>query len=92
MKYLAVLLISLSILVSCKEEPNDPTTIPTGKGKIYGDFNERKSLCGLRKIVPSTNLEGAYECVYNHPHSDIDDRVTVEMSNMCPKRIYCDKL
>ena len=90
MRLLAVLLISLS-LVSCKEEPNDPTTIPTGKGKIYGELNERKMMCGLRSIEPSTNLEGAYECVYNHPHSEIDDRVTVGQSWICPNEIYCDQ-
>jgi hypothetical protein len=80
------------LTTGCKEgEVNDPTKVPTGKGKLYGTFNERETMCRLRSIEPSTNLEGAYECVYDHPKSDIDDRVTVGMSDMCPNEIYCDE-
>ena len=91
-KLYILLLVVLVTLSSCKEEEvNDPSKVPTGKGKLYGTFNERETMCRLRSIEPSTNLEGAYECVYDHPKSDIDDRVTVGMSDMCPNEIYCDE-
>ncbi len=88
MKHLVVLLISFVFITSCNSDYEEE---PTTNAEIYGELNERKMMCGLRKIVPSTNLEGAYECVYNHPHSEIDDRVTVGQSWMCPNEIYCDK-
>ena len=91
-KLYILLLVVLVTTSSCKEEEvNDPSKVPTGKGKLYGTFNERAVMCRLRKVEPSTNLEGAYECVYDHPKSDIDDRVTVGMSDMCPNEIYCDE-
>ena len=91
-KLYILLLVVLVTISSCKEEEvNDPSKVPTGKGKLYGTFNERETMCRLRSIEPSTNLEGAYECVYDHPKSDIDDRVTVGMSDMCPNEIYCDE-
>ena len=89
-KLYILLLVVLVTISSCKEE-EDPSKVPTGKGKLYGTFNERETMCRLRSIEPSTNLEGAYECVYDHPKSDIDDRVTVGMSAMCPNEIYCDE-
>lgn len=76
------------LTTGCKEK-EVPSKVPTGKGN--GTFNEREVMCRLRKVEPSTNLEDAYECVYDHPKSDIDDRVTVGMSDMCPNEIYCDK-
>ena len=91
-KLYILLLVVLVTISSCKEEEvNDPSKEPTGKRKQYGTFNERETMCRLRSIEPSTNLEGAYECVYDHPKSDIDDRVTVGMSDMCPNEIYCDE-
>ncbi len=91
-KLTILLLVVLVTTSSCKEEEVvDHSKVPTGKGKLYGEFNKRDIMCGLRRIEPSTNLEGAYECVYDHPKSDIDDRVTVGMSDMCPNEIYCDE-
>ena len=89
MKQLVALLISLSVLISCVEEnEEDHTRVPTGKGKIYGELNEREVMCGLRTIEKGKD---SYACVYDHPHSDIDDRVIVGQSWMCPQEIYCDK-
>ena len=64
--------------------------IPTGKGKVYGTLNERKSPCRLRKVIESPDTKGSWLCVYDHPKSDIDDGVTVGESSMCPNMIYCD--
>ncbi len=80
----------LFLATSCKEEEKE-VPIPTGKGKIYGELNERKMMCRLAKVIPHPELEGGYQCVYKHPKSDIFDRVTVGEHNMCPNNIYCDK-
>lgn len=91
-KLYTLLLVVLVTTSSCKEEEViDPSKVPTGKGKLYGTMNEREVMCRLRKVEPSTDLEGSYVCVYDHPKSDIDDRVTVGMSDMCPNQIYCDE-
>jgi len=47
-------------------------------------------LCGLRKVEKAEDTND-YICIYDHPHSKIDDRVTIGYGNQCPKRIYCDK-
>jgi len=59
------------------------------KGNIYSK-NDRPMLCGLRKIEKAEDTND-YICIYDHPHSKIDDRVTIGYGNQCPKRIYCDK-
>ena len=77
----------------CNPTPEipDPKKVPTGKGKIYGDLNERKIECRLVKVEPSQDLQGAYSCIYDHPQSDVHDVVTVGQSNMCPNMVFCDK-
>ena len=77
----------------CNPTPEipDPKKVPTGKGKIYGDLNERKIECRLVKVEPSQDLQGAYSCIYDHPKSDVHDVVTVGQSNMCPNMVFCDK-
>tara|TARA_B100000965_G_scaffold263787_1_gene222696 strand:- start:3265 stop:3570 length:306 start_codon:yes stop_codon:yes gene_type:complete len=72
------------------EQEDDPTKVPTGKGKIYGDLNERKIECRLVKVEPSADLKDAYSCIYDHPKSDVHDVVTVGQSNMCPNMVFCD--
>ena len=61
----------------------------TPKGNIYSK-NDRPMLCGLRKVEKAEETND-YICIYDHPHSKIDDRVTIGYSNQCPKRIYRDK-
>ena len=80
-----------SLNSSYRTSINEEVPIPTGKGKIYGELNERKMMCRLAKVIPHPELEGGYQCVYKHPKSDIFDRVTVGEHNMCPNNIYCDK-
>ena len=78
-------------LVGCNDE-EAKSKVPTGKGKIYGELNERKSQCRLVKIERTDVFtRGAVECVYDHPKSDVHDRVTVGQHYMCPKMIYCDE-
>ena len=79
------------LATGCKEKEDNVIPVPSGKGKIYGDLNERKMMCRLVKVIPHPELEGGYQCVYKHPKSDVFDRVTVGEHNMCPNNIYCDK-
>ena len=60
------------------------------KGNIYSK-NDRPMLCGLRKVEKAEETND-YICIYDHPHSKIDDRVYIGYGNQCPKRIYCDKM
>ena len=58
--------------------------------KIYR-MNERPHLCSLRHIEEDPNSEDkGWVCVYKHPKSKVDDRVSVCYECMCPKRVYCD--
>ena len=85
------LLILLAFLVGCNNE-EAKSKVPRGKGKIYGKLNERKIPCRLVKIERTDVFtRGAVQCVYDHPQSDVHDRVTVGQHYMCPKKIYCDK-
>ncbi|MBR19805.1 MAG: hypothetical protein CMA64_06630 [Euryarchaeota archaeon] len=82
---------TIFFLVSgCQEESNE-VPVPTGKGKIHGKLNERKIPCRLVAVEKSKDLKGAYQCVYDHPKSDVHDVVTVGQSNMCPNMVYCDR-
>ena len=86
-----ILLILLLGLVGCQHE-EAKSKVPTGKGKIYGKLNERKTACRLVKIERSDVFtRGAVQCIYDHPKSDIHDSVTVGEHYMCPKMIYCDE-
>lgn len=78
------------LATGCKEKEEE-IPVPTGKGKIYGELNERKMMCRIVKVIPHPELEDGWQCVYKHPKSDIFDRVTVGEHNMCPNNIYCDK-
>lgn len=87
----ATLILIVILVTSCNSKTeDDPSKVPTGKGKIYGKLNERKIECKLVKIEPSNDLQGAWSCVYDHPKSDVHDVVTVGESNMCPNMVYCD--
>ena len=87
----ATLILIVILVTSCNSETeDDPSKIPTGKGKIYGKLNERKIECKLVKVEPSNDLQGAWSCIYDHPKSDVHDVVTVGESNMCPNMVYCD--
>ena len=88
--FIAIVFLAMS---GCNPTPEipDPKKVPTGKGKIYGDLNERKIECRLVKVEPSQDLQGAYSCIYDHPKSDVHDVVTVGQSNMCPNMVFCDK-
>ncbi len=88
--FFAIVFLAMS---GCNPTPEipDPKKVPTGKGKIYGELNERKIECRLVKIEPSQDLQGAYSCIYDHPKSDVHDVVTVGQSNMCPNMVFCDK-
>ena len=87
----ATLILIVILVTSCNSETeDDPSTVPTGKGKIYGKLNERKIECKLVKVEPSNDLQGAWSCIYDHPKSDVHDVVTVGESNMCPNMVYCD--
>ena len=84
-------LVLLLCLVGCNNE-EAKSKIPTGKGKIYGKLNERKIPCRLVKIERNDVFtRNAVQCVYDHPKSDVHDRVTVGEHYMCPKMIYCDQ-
>ena len=87
--FFAIVFLAMS---GCNPTPEipDPKKVPTGKGKIYGDLNERKIECRLVKVEPSQDLQGAYSCIYDHPKSDVHDVVTVGQSNMCPNMVFCD--
>lgn len=87
-----ILLISILILplVGCKEEEQRGTPVPTGKGKIHGKLNERKIHCRFVKVERNEEAQ-AWQCIYDHPKSDVHDVVTVGEHNMCPKMVYCDK-
>ena len=63
---------------------------PEIEDKIYR-MNERPMLCSLRTIEKDPNSDMGWVCIYNHPKSEVDDRVSVCYECMCPKRIYCDK-
>ena len=79
-------------LVGCNpvsEEP-DPVKVPSGKGKIHGELNKRNTPCRLRAVEKSIDLENHWVCVYDHPKSQIDDRVTICYECKCPKKVYCD--
>ena len=79
-------------LVGCNpvsEEP-DSAQVPSGKGKIHGELNKRNTPCRLRAVEKSTDLENHWVCVYDHPKSQIDDRVTICYESKCPKKVYCD--
>ena len=68
---------------------SEPTTI-IKEDKIYR-MSERPYLCALRKIEKDENSEDmGWVCVYDHPKSKVDDRVSVCYECMCPKRVYCD--
>lgn len=88
-----VIILTLIIsLVGCNpvsEEP-DPAKVPSGKGKVHGELNKRQTPCRLRAVEKSTDLENHWVCVYDHPKSQIDDRVTICYECKCPKKIYCD--
>ena len=88
--FFAIVFLAMS---GCNPTPEipDPKKVPTGKGKIYGDLNERKIECRLVKVEPSQDLQGAYSCIYDHPQSDVHDVVTVGQSNMCPNMVFRDK-
>ncbi len=88
--FFAIVFLAMSGCNPTPEIPN-PKKVPTGKGKIYGDLNERKIECRLVKVEPSQDLQGAYSCIYDHPQSDVHDVVTVGQSNMCPNMVFCDK-
>ena len=54
-------------------------------------MNERPYLCALKKVEKDKNSEDmGWVCVYKHPKSKVDDRVSVCYECMCPKRVYCD--
>ena len=79
------------LLVSCNVGKDDENSnIPTGKGKIYGEMNKRETPCRLREVQKSTDLENHWVCVYDHPKSEIDDRVTICYECKCPKKVFCD--
>ena len=84
-------LVLLLCLVGCNNE-EAKSKVPTGKGKVYGKLNERKSPCRLVKIERSDIFtNGAVQCIYDHPKSEKHDSVTVGEHYMCPKMIYCDE-
>ena len=89
--FFAIVFLAMS---GCNPTPEipDPKKVPTGKGKIYGELNERKIECRLVKIERSDVFtRGAVQCIYDHPKSDIHDSVTVGEHYMCQKMIYCDE-
>jgi|TARA_B100001996_G_C18432966_1_gene505291 hypothetical protein len=92
-----VLVLTLFIIFGCKEEEKG-IPVPTGHGKTYGDTSWRedadryKSPCRLRKVERSPELEGSWQCVYDHPKEEKDDIVTVGQKDMCPNMIYCDRV
>ena len=48
-------------------------------------------MCALRRVEKDPNSEDmGWVCVYDHPKSKVDDRVSVCYECMCPKRVYCD--
>ncbi|MBO01724.1 MAG: hypothetical protein CMG35_03690 [Candidatus Marinimicrobia bacterium] len=87
MKYVFILLILT--LAGCNTETHE-SNIPTGKGKVHGELNKRETPCRLRTVEKSTDLENHWVCVYDHPKSEIDDRVTICYECKCPKKVYCD--
>ena len=88
--FFAIVFLAMS---GCNPTPEipDPKKVPTGKGKIYGNLNERKIECRLVKVEPSQDLQGAWSCIYDHPKSEVHDVVTGGESNMCPNMVFCDK-
>tara|TARA_B100000085_G_scaffold251412_1_gene248415 strand:- start:356 stop:622 length:267 start_codon:yes stop_codon:yes gene_type:complete len=84
-----VTFIVLLLLVACNPTPEVPKKW-TGKGKIHGELNERLSPCRLKAVEKSTDLEDHWVCVYDHPKSEVDDRVTICYECKCPKTVYCD--
>ena len=88
-----IFILIMWLATGCNPTPEipDPKKVPTGKGKIYGELNERKMMCRIVKVIPHPELEDGYQCVYKHPKSDVYDRVTVGEHTMCPNNIYCDK-
>ena len=87
-----VFILIMWLATGCNPTPEipDPKKVPTGKGKIYGELNERKMECRLVKVERSQDLQGAWSCIYDHPKSDVHDVVTVGESNMCPNMVFCD--
>ena len=85
-----LILILSFFLVSCNEEVQDHTSVPTGKGKIYGELNKRNIPCRLVTVERNEDMN-AWQCIYDHPKSDIHDVVTVGEHHMCPNMVYCDK-
>tara|TARA_B100001057_G_scaffold465548_1_gene521795 strand:- start:4706 stop:4993 length:288 start_codon:yes stop_codon:yes gene_type:complete len=83
--------ILLLTLVGCKEDKKQGVIpVPTGKGKIHGKLNERKIPCRFVKVERNEEAQ-AWQCIYDHPKSDVHDVVTVGEHNMCPKMVYCDQ-
>ena len=94
-KYIRLLWWTIFIIImifatGCNPPPEIPNKKWTGKGKIYGELNERKMECRLVKVERSQDLQGAWSCIYDHPKSDVHDVVTVVESNMCPNMVFCD--
>ena len=83
-------LIFLFILVGCNTEEKEVSKVPTGKGKIYGQLNERETPCKLKNVEKSDLLEKGWVCVYDHPKSKFDDRVSICYECTCPQIVYCD--
>tara|TARA_Y100000589_G_C26654927_1_gene427546 strand:- start:165 stop:434 length:270 start_codon:yes stop_codon:yes gene_type:complete len=84
-----IFLVILVTLIGC----NPVTEVPkeySSKGKIHGELNKRLSPCRLKAVEKSTDLEDHWVCVYDHPKSEIDDRVTICYECKCPKTVYCD--
>ena len=70
------------LATGCKEKEEE-IPVPTGKGKIYGELNERKMMCRIVKVIHIRIRRWLAMCIYKHPKSDIFDRVTVGEHNMC---------
>ena len=85
-----ILLVLAFFLVGCNENKQDQTSVPTGKGKIHGELNKRKIPCRFVKVERNEEMN-AWQCIYDHPKSDVHDVVTVGEHNMCPNMVYCDK-
>mgnify|MGYP000072970967 FL=1 len=84
------LLVLSFLLVGCNENKHDEKSVPTGKGKIYGKLNERKIPCRLVTVERNEDMN-AWQCIFDHPKSEVHDVVTVGEHYMCPNMIYCDK-
>ena len=77
-----------TIFFICAPEPVIHQEI-VPKGNIYR-MNDRPSLCRLRKTEEDMNSEEkGWVCVYDHPYSETDDRVSICYECRCPKKVYC---